>query len=127
MRPASYFGFERIPDRCGGNSLGLVGRVLAAATAQDVPTLDLAVAMGPGDLSELVIDRSSEVHGDLEARLEGWGRDPVVAAQLRALPPGSLNLGVERDPRRPVDTIHPNFLGHYLAARATADWLAEDP
>jgi len=101
-------------------------RVLAAARVQEIPLLDLTTAMGPGELPVLVMSRSSEAYADLDALLSRWGRDPAVAPSLRALPKRSLNLETTHDPRRPPDTIHPNFLGHYLAAQATADWLVED-
>lgn len=102
-------------------------RILAAAHDQDVPVLDLASAMGTGELSELVATRAAEVHADLEARLEAWGRDPAMADRLRALPKARLGLKARPVPGRPPDLVHPNFLGHYLAAQAVVDWLAQDP
>jgi lysophospholipase L1-like esterase len=99
-------------------------RVLAAASAQGLSTVDLGVSMGPGDLGELGFAYAPAVYADLEGALERWEREPSEAERLRALPKRALNLDFRHDPRRAPDRVHPNFLGHYLAARAVSERVA---
>ena len=99
-------------------------RLLAQAELHELSVTDLSPRMLAGDIEMLRRCHGDEVYADLDARLAAWGIAPDVAELIRSLDRGHLGVGKPVRPDQLVDTTHPNFLGHYLAAEALVDKLA---
>ncbi len=98
---------------------------VAAADRIGIPYRDLTPRMLAGPVEDLRRYEGDRVYADMDAQLAVWGLPADWSGMLRGV--DTKIMGVDRPAREHMkdDWVHPNWLGHAVAAHALEDWLVE--
>ena len=100
-------------------------RILSVLQASGIQHIDLTEPFLRGGGARLQRRYGPELFADLPAAVTDWGLDSEAVDFLQQQNPQLMK--VNKMQRLDVDTVHPSFLGHYIAAERIAAWLAERP
>lgn len=99
--------------------------VTGMMTEAGIPFVDLTSRFTAVGLPSLRLSEGPAAFGDLEGTLARLGSPPGDARLIRSV--FRKTLQVDLDPGRVInDEIHPNWVGHYLAAQAITDFVSTD-
>lgn len=100
--------------------------VAELVASRGTPHLDLRDRFEAVGFVQLRLPAGPAAWAGLEATVAKLGLPAEAAALLRGVEHDQLQLssgGIDD----PMDLVHPNFLGHYIAAQSMSDWLMGDP
>jgi len=100
--------------------------VAELSTSRGTPHLDLRDRYEAVGFQQLRLPAGPAAWAELDATLAELGLPDGAAALLRTVDPDQLQLAPDGI-ADPTDLVHPNFLGHYIAAQSMTDWLMADP
>ncbi|MFT5683808.1 MAG: hypothetical protein ACI8RZ_004740 [Myxococcota bacterium] len=97
-------------------------RILTTLQAEQIQHIDLTEAFFVGGIDTLQFANGPNVFADLDAQLAAFNLPASAADFLRTQRPKQLLIEKVRDSSK-RDTVHPNFLGHYIAAHEIARFV----
>jgi hypothetical protein len=97
-------------------------RILSWLQSQRIQHIDLTEAFFVGGIDNLQFVRGPEVFADLERHVAAFGLPADAVPFLQSQRPKQLLIEKVRDNGK-RDTVHPNFLGHYIAAHQIARFV----
>lgn len=96
--------------------------VLSMMERQQIPVVDMTDPFMALGIEELRRDQVGTLHRGMESMMLERGFEPADVRFLAAKNPDQLRVK-EHPGQGQVDTLHPNFLGHYMMAGSLADYL----
>ncbi len=96
-------------------------RIVPALTEMEIPAIDLTPIFLSGDVEALRRSAAAQVHAAIAEEGPRWGLQDADIAHLADAT--AAELGFRGGGSGSADRIHPNFLGHWLAARALVEHL----
>ena len=100
-------------------------RILSVLQSSGIQHIDLTEPFLRGGGARLQRRYGPELFADLPVAIQDWGLAPEAADFLQQQNPKLMKI--DRLHSRDIDTVHPSFLGHYIAAERIAAFLAERP
>jgi hypothetical protein len=97
-------------------------RIIPYLQAERIQHIDLTESFFVGGIDNLQFARGPAIFEDLDAQLSAFNLPADAASFLRSQRPKQLLIEKVRDSSK-RDTVHPNFLGHYIAAHEMAQFV----